>query len=200
MKGIDKYTFNQLLASIYWNRWFFVEKVRIVLLEPEHPKLLNSVFPKFSNLHCILLLSIPVIFKGLKTNWIILNLIYNLGHNILELYNVLIQTRLTTSKAKHDIHYGKLGIRVASRVAERLKENLKFGWRNFSPPKLSFGSSSQKTRKSRYQTFLVMSSFTGFLYSVPNTLPRIVCCTISNYKLSRILFIPIEFIQLLRSM
>ena len=46
---------------------------------------------------------------------------YNHGHNILELYNVLIQTRLTTSKTKGDIYYGKLGIRVASRVAERLK-------------------------------------------------------------------------------
>ena len=40
--------------------------------------------------------------------------------------------------------------------------------------KLNFGSSSQKTRKSRYQTFLVLSSFTGFLYFVPNILPRIV--------------------------
>ena len=29
--------------------------------------------------------------------------ICNLGHNILELYNVLIQTRLTTSKRKRDI-------------------------------------------------------------------------------------------------
>ena len=27
----------------------------------------------------------------------------NLGHNILELYNILIQTRLTTSKTKRDI-------------------------------------------------------------------------------------------------
>ena len=30
-------------------------------------------------------------------------LIYNLGHNILELYNVLKQTQLTTSKTKRDI-------------------------------------------------------------------------------------------------
>ena len=29
--------------------------------------------------------------------------VYNLGHNFLELYNVLIQTRLTTSKTKRDI-------------------------------------------------------------------------------------------------
>ena len=81
-----------------------------------------------------------------------------------------------------------------------LRKISNLGGEIFPPQKLSFGSSSQKTRKSRYQTFLVMSRFTGFLYSVPNTLPRIVCCTISNYKLSRILFIPIEFIQLLRSM
>ena len=40
--------------------------------------------------------------------------------------------------------------------------------------KLRFGSSSQKTRKSRYQTFLVLSSYTGFLYFAPNILPRIV--------------------------
>ena len=46
---------------------------------------------------------------------------YNLGHIILELYNVLIQIRLTTSKTKRDIWYSKLGIRVVSRVAERRK-------------------------------------------------------------------------------
>ena len=46
---------------------------------------------------------------------------YNLGHNILELYNVLVQIQLTTSKTKRDIYYSKLDIRVASGVAERLK-------------------------------------------------------------------------------
>ena len=45
----------------------------------------------------------------------------NPGHNILELYNILLQIRFTTSKTKFDIQYRKLGIRVASRVAERLK-------------------------------------------------------------------------------
>ena len=40
-------------------------------------------------------------------------------HNILELYNVLIQTRLTTSKTKRDVYYCKLGIRVASRVGNK---------------------------------------------------------------------------------
>ena len=46
---------------------------------------------------------------------------YNLGHNILKLYDVLVQTQLTTSKTKLDMYYSKLGIRVASRVPERLK-------------------------------------------------------------------------------
>ena len=35
-------------------------------------------------------------------------------------------------------------------------------------------NNSQKTRKSRYQAFLFLSSFIGFLYFVPNTFPRIV--------------------------
>ena len=47
--------------------------------------------------------------------------IYNPGHNILELYNVLVQIQLTTSKTKRDIQYIKLGIRAPSGVAERLK-------------------------------------------------------------------------------
>ena len=42
---------------------------------------------------------------------------YNLGY-ILQLYNVLVQIRLTASKNKRDIYYGKLGIPVASQVAE----------------------------------------------------------------------------------
>ena len=44
---------------------------------------------------------------------------YNLDHNILELYIVLVQIQLTTSKTKRDIYYTKLGIRVALRDAER---------------------------------------------------------------------------------
>ena len=40
--------------------------------------------------------------------------------------------------------------------------------------KLNFGNSSLKTRKSRFQTFLVLSSFTGFLYFVPYALSRVV--------------------------
>ena len=35
---------------------------------------------------------------------------YNLVHNILELYNVLVQVRLAISQTKRDIWYSKLGI------------------------------------------------------------------------------------------
>ena len=40
---------------------------------------------------------------------------YNSGHNILELYNILVPIRFATSKRKLDILYSKLGIRVAER-------------------------------------------------------------------------------------
>ena len=57
--------------------------------------------------------------KRYKTLNVIMNT-YNLGHNILELYNVLVKIRLITSKMKRDIRYSKSGIRVTSRIAERL--------------------------------------------------------------------------------
>ena len=46
---------------------------------------------------------------------------YNPGNNTLELYNILVQIRFITSEKKLDIYYSKLCIRVATRVAERLK-------------------------------------------------------------------------------
>ena len=45
---------------------------------------------------------------------------------------------------------------------------------NYSSQKLNFENSSQKTRKSRYKTFLVLSNFTEFLYFLQNILSRIV--------------------------
>ena len=41
------------------------------------------------------------------------------------------------------------------------------------PEILNLGNSSPKAGKSRYQTFLDLSSFTGFLYFVPNILSSI---------------------------
>ena len=46
---------------------------------------------------------------------------YNPGHNILELYNIFVQVPFTTSKTKLDIYYSKLSIRVASRAVKRLQ-------------------------------------------------------------------------------
>ena len=45
---------------------------------------------------------------------------YNLAHNILELYNVSVQIRLTTSKWKRGIWYRKLGIPIVSLVAAQI--------------------------------------------------------------------------------
>ena len=41
---------------------------------------------------------------------------------------------------------------------------------------LDFASRSQKTRKSIYRTVLGLSSFTGFIYFLPNILPRKTFC------------------------
>ena len=49
---------------------------------------------------------------------------YNHGHNILELYNVLIQTQLTTSKTKRDIYYSKLGTYHAQMLRRMLMKKL----------------------------------------------------------------------------
>ena len=98
----------------------------------------------------------------------------NLGHNILELCNVLVNIRLTTSKTQRDIQDSKLSIRVASGLAERpdSQDLMKKGIgksqiavetqpsAHFSFQKLNFSNSSPKRCKSRYQPFLVLSNFT----------------------------------------
>ena len=60
----------------------------------------------------------------------------------------------------------------------RILGKFKFGWRHSPAPspsqKLNSASSSQRTCKSRYQTSLALSSFTGPLHPIPNTLPRAV--------------------------
>ena len=112
---------------------------------------------------------------------------YNLVHNILEFYNVLVQIRLATSKTTRGIQYSKLGIRVVIQVAEQLKtqnlrkeenirkiSNLGGAQRPVSLPQIKLWRQQSKKRKSRCQTFLYQSSFTGFLYFAPNVLPRIV--------------------------
>ena len=87
---------------------------------------------------------------------------YNPGHNILELYNVLVQVRFATSKMKIDIWYNKFGLRVASRlqnnfsrilgkkeILEKSRNWMKTETSAQSPSqKLIFGNSSQIIPKS----------------------------------------------------
>ena len=112
----------------------------------------------------------------------------NLGHNILELCNVLVKIRLTTSKTKrgiqcnlvyelphdlpHDLRLRILGNKEMLGKSQIYVETQPSAQSPFQ--KLKFGNSSPKTRKSRGQFFLELSSFTGFLYLVPNILSRIV--------------------------
>ena len=75
---------------------------------------------------------------------------YNLGHNILELYNGLIQTRLTTSKTKRDIYIANLVYKLPHELPNNLTltilgnkqilGNLKFGWRHSPAPSLPPGN------------------------------------------------------------
>ena len=74
---------------------------------------------------------------------------YIFGHNILKLYNVLVQIRLTTSKMKGDIYYSKLGIYTGCLTSCRMTEDsesqdirkyqemLRFGWKYDPVPSLS---------------------------------------------------------------
>ena len=87
---------------------------------------------------------------------------YNPGHTILELYSVIFQVLLATSKTKLDIFYNKLGARVPSRVSERHKtQNSKIsnlgGDLVPSPPfqKLNFGRSTQKKDIKVFQPHLI---------------------------------------------
>ena len=43
---------------------------------------------------------------------------YNPGHNILKLYNILVQIQFTTSKTKLGISYSKLSRQVASGIVK----------------------------------------------------------------------------------
>ena len=44
---------------------------------------------------------------------------------------------------------------------------------------MGFGNSSEKVRKSRYQSFLVLSNFTEFLYPPQNTLIKIIVASVA---------------------
>ena len=133
---------------------------------------------------------------------------FNHGHNILELFNVLTQTRLTTSKTKRDGQYSKLDVRVASRVAKRLKtqekrkyqENLKLGGDiaqcPVSLPETKFQQQQSKNTRKQISNFScpVLQDFSVlFQISCPGLLAENVIG-----KLTKIhLHIPIKILQFL---
>ena len=51
---------------------------------------------------------------------------YNRGHNILEFYNILVQSQFATSETKIDIGYNKIGLRVAEELKRDLRKNRKY--------------------------------------------------------------------------
>ena len=103
---------------------------------------------------------------------------YNPGHNTFNLYYILAQVLVATSKAKLDIQYQNFDIQVSHELVKNLRlrifenqeilENLKIGQRCSLLPsqyffqEVNFGNNSKKTRKIRYQTFLVPSNFSAF--------------------------------------
>ena len=65
-----------------------------------------------------------IFLRNLKVQRAKRNFSGTLGHKILELYNVLVQIRFTTSKTKRYIQYRKLGTRANLLVAKRLKSQI----------------------------------------------------------------------------
>lgn len=87
--------------------------------------------------------------------WINLLTIYNPGHNILQIFNVLVRVLLfTSSKIKTDIYNN-----VTSCVTSC---------------KLNFDNIIQKVNNSRHESFQVLPSFLRFLYFIPNILSVVV--------------------------
>ena len=111
---------------------------------------------------------------------------HNSGHNIMELYIVLVKVRFAAGKTRLDIYCHKPGRRVASQVAERRKTwDLRKLWNNrkisnlvgvyypVPPPEIKLYEQSKKCKR-RCQNSLVLSNFSGFLHFVPNIFSGIV--------------------------
>ena len=114
---------------------------------------------------------------------------YNPGYNILQLYNILVQIRLTTTKRKLDIQYSKLGIRVASQVVKQLKTQDLRKLRNIrkisnlgghipqclvSLQELILCEQQLKNTQKQIPNIFFLSSFTGLLHFVSSILSGII--------------------------
>ena len=123
----------------------------------------------------------------------------NPGHNILELFNNLVQVQIATSKTKLGLQYNKspqvkrnlvssitnlvhesshellnhLGLRILGNQEIFKKCQMQVETQPSAQSclqKLKLSHSSQKTRNIISQIFLVWSNFTVFLYFMPNIL------------------------------
>ena len=98
-------------------------------------------------------------------------------HNILELYNVLLQLQLATSKMK---------INLVSELPDELPNEKRQIWMKTEPSvqspsqKLNFNNSSQKLRKSRCQSFAVLSNF--YRISLLCSKYVVQCCSTSRFS------------------
>ena len=89
--------------------------------------------------------------KGEKIGYI-----YNLGQNIYGLFYFLSQLVFTTSETKLAYYHQKVNVRVASRVAERLKDLRKLGNFKKIPKMLGFdGEYPAAPQRAKFWWFLV---------------------------------------------
>ena len=100
--------------------WICKRLYKVEIINKDFYSFSNSIITATLSLFLLFVRTLPI-FEWNDILKITSEYTYNLGHNILELCNALVQIRLTTSKTQHDIWYSKVGIRVASRVAEWLK-------------------------------------------------------------------------------
>ena len=104
----------------------------------------------------------------------------NLGHNILELYSVLVQIRLTSSKMKRDIvaeSHCRTTLRLRIQGNKEIFGKSQILGRNnplFSLPEIKLWQQQSKNTQKQISNFSFLPSFTGFLYFVTNILLRIV--------------------------
>ena len=136
-------------------------------------------------------------------------LIYNLGHNILEVYYVLVQVQFATSKTKLDIQYNKLGIPVASRADElrktqeirKHKKMLKSRWRysivpSLNPKNLILAIAIKQYRKADIKAFQSCPILLDFFTLFQIFCPGLYDCILKNISLERCrnsFFLAIEF-------
>ena len=114
-------------------------------------------------------------FVQLFTGVYLLGNIHDPGHNILELYNVLVQVRFATIKTKVDIQYNKLGIRVAKPY--EILRNFEILGKSHNPsltPLIKLCQKQSKSTQKQASKFSVLCNFTEFIQGSSANYARII--------------------------